>query len=216
MKTATESIYLPLLFLTVAFLGGMRIAATVSFAPPALFSLVLAMLTLALLVRSGALAPELLVHGARRPLANMNGLALLLALFAATAQAFNLATPSSGLPLLLFDTYLFVLLVNTLIAAPDRLRVLRSLMVIFGSAFILKFIVLAGLSDPAGGRLNRVLQLLLEGITLGSLTQEPMHPSSGYVAFVVFLVYLVGLAALPRRPRDLSITPATTVLRPHG
>ncbi len=211
MSAARESVYLPLVFLTVAFFGGMRMGAHVAFVPPPLFSLVLALLVLALLVKSGAFAPDEIVGPRRSPLANMNGLALLVALFAATAQAFNLATPSSGLPLVLFDTLLFVLLVNTLVAAPDRSRVLRSLMVIFGSAFILKFVVLASLSDPAGGRTKRVLQLLLEGITFGSLIQEPLHPASGYVAFVVLLLYLVGVAALPRR-----ISPATFVLPPHG
>lgn len=198
MSAARESIYLPLLFLTVAFLGGMQLGARVTFVPPPLFSLVLAMLLVALLVRSGALAPDALVNSERPPLANANGLLLLLVLFAATAQAFHLATPASGLPLVLFDTFLFVLLVNTLTAAPDRLRVLRSLMVILGSAFILKFVVLAALSDPAGGRLKRVLQLLLEGITLGSLTQDPMRPASGYIAFATLVLYLFGLALLPR------------------
>lgn len=199
MSVAREAVYLPLLFLTVALLGGMQIGANVSFAPPPVFSLVLAMLLLALLVRSGAFAPDRLMHSARSVLANLNGLSVLLALFAATAQAFHLATPRSGLPLLLFDTYLFVLLLNTLAASPDRARVLRSLGVIFGSAFILKFVILAALSDPAASTLGRVLQVLLEGVTLGSLTQETMHPASGYVAFFTLVLYLVGVAGLPSR-----------------
>ncbi len=213
MTAAREAIYLPLLFLTVALAGGVRIAGRVVFVPPPLFSLVLAMLVIALLVRSGALAPERLMSGARRPLANVNGFALLLALFAGSAQAFNLATPSSGLPLLLFDTFLFVLLVNSLVAGPDRVRVLRSLMVTFGAAFILKFIVLASLSDPGGGRLKRVLQLLLEGVTVGSLTQEPMHPASGYIAFATLVLYLIGLALLPRAGLPAS---SALVLKPEA
>jgi hypothetical protein len=199
MSVAREAIFLPLLFLTVTLLGGMHIGTRVSFVPPPVFSLVLAMLLLGLLVRSGAFAPDGLMNAGRAVLANLNGLSVLLTLFAATAQAFHLATPRSGLPLLLFDTYLFVLLLNTLAASPDRRRVLRSLMVIFGSAFILKFVILAALSDPAASTVGRVLQVLLEGITLGSLTQETMHPASGYVAFFTFVLYLVGIAALPGR-----------------
>lgn len=211
MTPAREAIYLPAVFLTVAWLGGLRIADRVTFAVPPLFSLVLAVLLVAILVKSGAFAPERLMHAARPLIANLNGLVLLLALFAASAQAFNLATPASGLPLLLFDAFLFVLLVNTLVASPDRVRVLRSLGVVFGSAFILKFVVLAALSDPSGGRLKRVLQILLEGVTLGSLTQEPLHPASGYAAFFTLLLYLIGLAALPARsPRPPDVTlPAT-------
>jgi hypothetical protein len=170
----------------------------VSFTAPPLFALVLAMLLVAVLVRSGGLAPGCLLNNIRSGLENLNGAAVIFTLFAATAQAFNLATPSSGLPLVLFDAFLLVLLLNTLVAAPDAVRVLRSLMVIFGSAFVLKFIILAALSDPAAGRLNRVLQILLEGVTLGTLTQERLHPSSGYIAFFTLLLYLIGLAMLPR------------------
>lgn len=196
MSATREAIYLPLIFLTVTLLGGLRIADRVTFAPPPLFALVLAMLLVAVLVRARALAPERLVNGSRTGLENLNGVAVVLALFAASAQAFNLATPSAGLPLVLFDAFLFVLLLNTLVAAPDALRVLRSLMVIFGSAFLLKFVVLAAISDPAHGRLNRVLQILLEGVTLGTLTQEVLHPASGYVAFFTLLLFLIGLFML--------------------
>ena len=199
MTAAREAIYLPLLFLTVVLLGGLQLAGRVAFVVPPLFSLVLSVLVLAVLVRSGALAPERLMNPGRFALENVNGLALLLTLFLATAQAVNAATPSAGLPLLLFDVLFFVMLLNTLVADPDRLRVLRSLMVIFGSAFVFKFVVLASLSDPTGGRLKRVLQILLEGVTLGSLTQEVVHPASGYIAFATLLLYLIGLALLPRR-----------------
>ncbi|HSL23488.1 MAG TPA: hypothetical protein VK886_18305 [Vicinamibacterales bacterium] len=212
ISPAREAIYLPALFLTVAWLGGLRVAGRVTFAAPPLFSLVLAVLLVAILVRSGAFAPERLMHAERSLVANLNGLALIVALFAASAQAFTLATPVSGLPLLLFNAFLFVLLVNTLVASPDRVRVLRSLMVVFGAAFVLKFVVLAALFDPSGGTLKRVLQILLEGVTLGSLSQEPMHAASGYAAFFTLLLYLIGLAMLPvrppRPPRTHSTLPA--------
>ena len=92
-----------------------------------------------------------------------------------------------------------MLLLNTLAAAPDRVRVLRSLVVIFGSAFVLKFIVLAALSDPAGGMLKRVLLVLLEGVTLGTLTQDVFHESTGYLAFFTLVLFMTGLALLPPR-----------------
>jgi len=201
MSRNLEVFYLPLLFLTVALFGGVRIARQVVLMPPPLFTLVLAFLLLGVLVRSGALAPARLMNPARPPLANVSGAVVLVTFFAAAAQAFNVAIPESGLPRILFDVFLLVLLLNTLAASPDRLRVLRSLLVIFGSAFVLKYIVLAALSDPAGGWLKRVLQTVLEGLTLGTLTQTVYSPITGYVAFIVLTLFFGGLALLPaRRP----------------
>lgn len=199
MSVAFEAFYLPLIMLTVTLLGGLRVAERVILMPPPLSTLVLAMLLLSILVRSGALAPERLMSAARSPAANLNGLVVLIATFVASAQAFNLAMPESGLPRLLFSVFLFVLLLNTMAASSDRIRTLRSLAVTFGSAFVLKFIVLAAISDPAGGRLKRILLVMLEGLTLGTLTQNTFHPITGYLAFVTFVLFMVGLSLLPGR-----------------
>lgn len=207
MSGAREALYLPLLLLTVALLGGARIADRVTFLPPTLFALVLALLLFGVLVRCGALAPERLMSVSRPALANLNGLVVLLATFFASAQAFNVATPESGLPHVLFNVFLLVLLLNTLAAAPDRVRMLRSLMVIFGSAFTLKFIVLAALSNPVGGRLKRALLVMLEGLTLGTLTQDIFHPATGYLAFFTLVLFLFGLALLPSADRTGTAVP---------
>ena len=199
MSPAREAFYLPLLFLTVVLLGGMRIVDRVVLLPPTLFALVLGLLLLGVLVKCGALAPERLMNADRPALANLNGFVVLVAAFLAGAQAFNLATPDAGLPYILFSVFFLVLLLNTLAASPDRVRVLRSLVVIFGSAFMLKFIVLAAVSDPEGGRLRRVLLALLEGVTLGTLTQPVAHPATGYLAFFTLLLFLTGLALLPHK-----------------
>ena len=205
MSRNLEVFYLPLLFLTVVLFGGVRVARQVVLVPPPLFTLVLAFLLLGVLVRSGALAPERLLNPGRRPLANVSGAVVLVTVFVAATQAFNAAIPESGLPRILFDVFLLVLLLNTLAASPDRLRVLRSLLVIFGSAFVLKFIVLAALSDPAGGWLKRVLQSVLEGLTLGTLTQTVYSPITGYVAFIALALFFAGLALLPPRQRAPTV-----------
>ena len=126
------------------------------------------------------------------------------ALLVASAQMFSLLTPDAGLPRVLFSVYFLVLMINTMAASPDRVRVLRSLAVTFGAAFVLKFIVLDALSDPAGGRLTRLLQVLFEGVTLGALTQDVQHPAAGYVAFVAIVMFLVALALLPSAERSAS------------
>jgi hypothetical protein len=197
MTARTEAVYLPLIFLTVTLLGGIRFADRVTFVPPPLFALVLGVLLLAVLVRGNVFAPERLLNTTRPPLANLNGLIVILATFFASTQVFNLVIPESGLPVLLFNAFLFVLLLNTLAGAPDRVSVLRSLAVITGAAFILKFVVLTALSDPGEGMLKRVLVALLEGITLGTLTQRPLHQATGYAAFGTIVLFLIGVAMLP-------------------
>jgi hypothetical protein len=197
MTAAREAIYLPLLFLTVALLGGVRPGAAIVLIPPSLFALILAVMLIGVLIQSGALAPLRLMGGARSGLANINGFVVLATLFVAAAQIFSLLTPEGGVPRILFSIYFFVLMLNTLAADPDRVRVLRSLAVTFGAAFILKFIVLDALSDPASGRLTRLLQILFEGVTLGTVTQEVQHPAAGYLGFATAALFLVALSLLP-------------------
>lgn len=202
MSALAEAIYMPLLFLTVSLLGGLRVGERVTLLSPPLFALVLAMLMLGVLIRSGVLAPDRLMNSSRTAIENVGGFVIVLATFFASAQVFNLVIPESGLPHLLFNVFLLVLLANTLAAAPDRVSVLRSLAVIFGSAFILKFVVLAAISENGGGTLKRVLLVLLEGVTLGTLSQQPFHPATGYVAFATIVLFLAGLALL--HPRAAS------------
>src|ERR1041384_1906059 len=197
MTAVREAIALPLTFLTVALLGGLHISDRVALLPPPLFALVLSVLLLALLVRCGALAPDRLMHPSRSMRANLNGLVVVLAVFLATAQAFHAATPDTGAPRVLFNVAFLLLLANTMAASPDRVRVLRSLLVVFGSAFVVKFIVLPALSNPAQGAFTRAIQMLFEGGTLGTVTQDALRPVSGYMAFFTLMLYLFGLVLLP-------------------
>jgi hypothetical protein len=215
MNRALEVFWIPLLFLTVVLLGGLRVADRVVFVRPPVSALVLAMLLLGALVQCGALAPQRLVHTARSPLQNASGVAVLVTLFAGAVQAFNSVMPQSGLPRIIVVIFLFVLLLNTLAASTDRTHVLRSTAVVFGSTFVLKFIVLAALSDPAGGWLPRMLQAALHGVTLGTLSQEPFAPATGYAAFFAIAFFLAGLALLPRRvERNRIYTSASGTERP--
>jgi hypothetical protein len=83
--------------------------------------------------------------------------------------------------------------------------VLRSLGVIAGAAFILKFVVLGALSDPGNGTLARVLSALLEGVTLGTLVQPRLHPASGYISFSTLVLFLTGVALLPAQSRTVAL-----------
>jgi hypothetical protein len=208
MSAAREAVVLPLIFLTVTLLAGVQIGPAVALVPPSLFSLVLGTMLLAALVRAGALAPARLLHGSRSILANANGMVVLVTLFAAASQVLGMLTPRSGLPLFFVDVFLFVLLLNTLVAQPDRVRLLRSLAVILGSALVLKFVVLASLSGPSGSRTARVLAALFDAATFGTMAQEAQAPGAGYAAFFAVGLFLVGVSALPAvRPfsRDTAL-----------
>jgi hypothetical protein len=210
-----EAITLPLIFLTVILIGGLRVAAATHqllFLPPSLMALVLALLLMGALVRCGALAPARLVDPARPALANASGLIVLVALFLAAAQTFNMTTPDAGLLQFLFNVFYLLLLWNTMAARPDRPRLLSSLMVLFGGAFVLRFVILAALYDPQGGLTKRVLTAMLEGVTLGGLAYEAPAAVTGYVAFFTVLLFLIGLTLLPA-PEETASSAGTPYTR---
>lgn len=197
MSPLREAVVLPLIFLTVGMFGGLEPESSLRWSAPSPFSLVLAVMLILVLVRSEALAPDRLMHGSRSSLANANGLVVLVALFAGSAQALHMLTPTSGLPNLIVALVLFLLLLNTLVSSPERRHVLRSLAVVLGSAFVLKFVILAALADPTGSRTRSVLTALFDAATLGTISQAPIPTSAAYLAFAVLLLYFIGIAALP-------------------
>ena len=197
MTAVREAIVLPLMFLSIVLGASVRPGAQTTVVAPSLGSLVAGMVLFALLVRSGALDPHRLMHPARTGIANLNGLSVLMTAFIASAQMITMLVPESGVPALIAWIVLVSLLMQALAIGPDRSRVLRGLMVTFGAAFALKFIILTTLSAPAEGRMARALQLLFEGVTLGGVTQRTPHPAEGYLAFVTIVTYLIGVALLP-------------------
>jgi len=202
MKTGREAIVLPILFLTVLLLGGLRITDTTVLVPPSPYVLVLGVLLVRVVVQSGALAPELLLASARSELANLNGVVLLATLWIASAQALAVLIPESGVPRLAFSVFFLILLLNTAAASPDRHRLLRSLAVTFDAAFVLKFVVLHGLSAPGEGSVKRALLALVDGVTAGALVQEVPRPITAYVAFLAVAMFLIGVFLLPHRERS--------------
>jgi hypothetical protein len=201
LPPARESFVLPLLFLTVAAAGGLRLSApgsTMSFVPPPLITLVLAVLLMGVMVRAGLLVPSGLVGDYRTGVENASGVVVLLTLFAASAQMFTCLTPDAGILRLLFNLFFLFLLWNTLAAQPDRGRLLRSLLVVFGWAYVVRYVALAALADPQAGWTRRFVTMLLEGASAGPVAGEPMAPLAGYVAFATLALYMIGLVLLPR------------------
>jgi hypothetical protein len=197
MTVIREAIVLPAMFLTVTLLGGLRIGPAVVLVPPPLVSLVLAMMVIAALVRAGAFAPAAILRTERLPLENLSGLAVLATLFAASTQVFTLVTPERGLLHAVFSVCFFVQLTTTMAGVNGRRNMLRSLAVLLGAAFVVRFIVLEGLYARDGGFAKRLLTAMLEGASLGTIQYEPVGVATGYVAFATLAIYLTGLTLLP-------------------
>ena len=188
-------ILLPLLFLTVALLGGLRISAdnTFVFVAPPLVTLVLAVLLMLLFVRGRLVEFNRWVASDRPPLTNISHGWMLLTLFFASAQAFNSVLPERGLLHWLFSFFFLWTLWNNQFSSFDARRLLRSLTVLFGTAFVLKHILLASLYSPDGGWLKRVAGALLQGASLGTLDAPAFAPATGYISFFTLALYVAGL-----------------------
>ena len=187
---------LPFIFLTVALLGGLRVSAedhAFVFVPPPLVTLVLAVLLMLLFVRGGLIELRSWIVAAKAPLANLTNSWILLTLFFASAQAFNSVLPERGLLHWLFAFFFLWTLWNNQFSSFDARRLLRSLAVLFGTAFVLKHMLLASLYSADGGWFKRMTGALVSGVTLGTLDAPAFAPATGYISFFTLAVYIVGL-----------------------
>ena len=191
-----EFVVLPFVFLTVALLGGLRIGAesrTFIFITPPLVTLLLAVLLMLLLVRGGLIRFHQWVGSDLPPLTNIAHIWVFITIFFASAQAFNSVLPERGLLHWLFSFFFLWTLWNNQFSSFDARRLLRSLAVLFGTAFVLKHMLLASLYSPEGGWLKRVAGTLLQGVTLGALDTPSFAPATGYIAFFTLVLYVGGL-----------------------
>lgn len=192
-------VLLPLLFLTVALLGGLRISAeghAFIFVAPPLVTLLLAVLLMLLFVRGRLIEFHRWLASDRPPLTNISHGWMLLTLFFASAQAFNSVLPERGLLHWLFSFFFLWTLWNNQFSSFDARRLLRSLTVLFGTAFVLKHILLASLYTPDGGWLKKVAGALLQGVSLGTLDAPAFAPATGYISFFTLTLYVAGLLLL--------------------
>jgi hypothetical protein len=194
-----DFVVLPFLFLTVALLGGLRIGAesrTFIFIAPPLVTLLLATLSMLLFVRGGLLRFHQWVGSDLPPLTNVAHTWMFITIFFASAQAFNSVLPERGLFHWLFSFFFLWTLWNNQFSSFDARRLLRSLTILFGTAFVLKHILLASLYSPEGGWFNRLAGTLLQGVTLGTLETPTFAPTTGYIAFFTLSLYVAGLILL--------------------
>lgn len=196
-------ILLPMIFLMVALLGGLRIDVDTHafvFVPPPLITLILSVLTMILFVRGGAIELREWVNSNQPTLTNVSHALTLLTIYFATAQAFNSVLPERGLLFWLFSFFFLWTLWNNQFSSFDVRRLLRSMTVLFGTAFFLKHMFLASLFSPEGGWAKKIAGFLLEMGTLGTLDFQVFAPATGYISFFTLALYVGGLILLTPTP----------------
>ena len=202
-------VVLPLIFLTVVLLGGLRVSGdshAFIFLPPSLITLVLAVLLVVLFVRGDLIEIRSLIASSNPPLTNVAQIWLLLTLFFACAQAFNSVLPERGLLHWLFSFFFLWTLWNNQFSSFDARRLLRSLVVLFGTAFILKHLLLASLYSAEGSWLKSLTSTLVSSVTLGALDTPQFAPATGYISFFTLGLYLLGLILISFRQQQLTTT----------
>jgi len=212
-RALLQFIVTPTILLSVVLLGGLRIDGQTRqfvFIAPPLVTLVLAILLGSLFVRAGAVDLRQWLTIEQPTLTIVSNLLTLLALFFASAQAFNSVLPETGLLHWMFSFFFLWTLWTNQFSAFDARRLLKSLIVLFGTAFVLKHLILAGLSAPTGTWLRGIVSTLLQGIAIDVPAFGPM---TGYVAFLALALYVVGLlliAPLPVAPGKVAVNKLPT------
>lgn len=200
-KSQIQYIFAPVIFLTVALLGGLRLAMPDSnflFLKPALICLIFAAVLLVLFVRAGLIKLDGWFSEDFSMIENIANGGVLISLFAATVQIFNSLLPETGLPFWIISFCFFWTLAMNLFAEFDTKKLIKSLGALFGIAFLTKYLILSYLTAP-------VSESFWKGI-LENPTQEfftylfdlPKFSSgTGYIQFFAIIFYLFGLFLLP-------------------
>jgi hypothetical protein len=206
-QTAVRAyILLPLIFLTVALLGGLRIEAENSaflFLKPALICLIFASVLLVLFFRAGLIRLDGWFSENFSTLKNIANALVLLALFAASTQIFNSLLPERGLPFWIIAFCFFWTLWNNLFSEFNPKKLIKSLGGTFALAFAVKYLVLANLSAPPS---DSLWQRMTESPTREAFTWLLDLPrfaaATGYIQFFTLVFYLIGLFLLKPEMRD--------------
>lgn len=203
---AVRLVVLPLIFLAVTLLGGLRFGEKDSafiFLVPPLLCLVFAAAVMVLFFRSRLLRLDGWLSETKSTLENVANAAILVTLFTATVQIFNSLMPEQGLPFWVIGFCFVWTLWNNLFSDFDAAKLMRSLAAMFALAFVAKYLVLANLVGPSEGNW---LQRMIENPgkeTFTWLLDLPRYAAAtGYVQFFAAVLYLGGLYLTPSSVDD--------------
>lgn len=195
----------PLIFLTVALLGGVRLASPDNrfvFVKPALLCLIFALVLVVLFVRGGLIKLDGWINEESPVLRNIANSIVLLTLFAASTQLFNSVLPEQGLPFWVVAFCFIWTLWNNIFADFDSRKLLRSIAALFGFAFVAKYLILANLTAPASENwLRGMIENPAQEAFTWILALPKYSAGTGYIQFFVILLYFMGLFLLPQTTR---------------
>ena len=198
-------IILPAIFLLVTLLGGFRFGGADNafiFLKPELVCLVFGAVLLVLFLRSGMIAIDGWFSHHYSGLQNAADGFVLLTLFSASVQLFNSVLPEQGLAFWVVGFCFFWTLWNDLFAEFDAVKLLRSLIALFGMAFVVKYLVLANLTAPASdGWIQGIFQNPGKEAVTWLLDLPRYAKGTGYVQFFTLALYFLGLFLTPRATR---------------
>lgn len=196
-------VLLPALFLTVALLGGLRIAAGTSelvFLGPALICLIFATLTVVLFIRTGLIDIGGWFSESLPTLQNAANAAVLVSFFGASVQVYNSLIPEQGLPFWIVSFCFLWTLGVSFFTLADARQAVRSWVSLFAIAFLAKYFLLQNLTSTSEGNW---LQRLWGDPTREAITYlldlPRFAPSTGYIQFFCVGLFLLGLFLMPRR-----------------
>jgi hypothetical protein len=192
----------PLLFLTVALTGGMRFAVgsnDLRFIAPQLVAVILAAFVMILFVRGGLLELRRYAGEQLGIVENISGVVRLAAIYFATVQIFNSVTPEKGLLNFCFNLFYFLIFFNNLFVVFNPQRLAKSLTIVLGASFALKYLILADLFAPSESWAKYMLQKLMQTASLGALDYEVFAPGTGYLSFAALALYILGLSLIAPR-----------------
>jgi hypothetical protein len=197
-------LYLPIIFLTSALLGGVRFSIadnTFIFLKPSLVCLIFAAMLMVLFARAGLIQVREWFAEERSFLNNAaNGVALS-SVFIASTQIFNSLIPEQGLPYWIVAFCFFWTLWNNIFAEFDTRRLVRSLGALFALAFVVKYLVLLNLASPADRSwFEAIIQSPSRSAASWLLDVPQFSAATGYIQFFAVASYMFGLFLLPSAP----------------
>lgn len=199
-KTTLQYILLPIIFLTVTLLGGLRLSVEDNafiFLKPELVCLIFSAILLILFFRAGLLRLTGWFSEDFSVLDNVANGTVLLTLFFASTQVFNALLPEKGLAFWIISFFFFWTLWNNLFVDFQAKRLLQSLGSLFGLAFVVKYLVLANLvTSTEATWTQKILEGLMKEASFGLLDLPKFSSATGYIQFFTLVFYVLGLILL--------------------
>lgn len=197
-------VYLPIIFLTSALLGGLRFSAadgTFVFLKPSLVCLIFAAMLMILFARAQLVRVTSWFSEESPLLDNTANGVVIASAYIASTQVFNSLIPEQGVPYWIVAFCFFWTLWNNVFAEFDTRRLMRSLGALFALAFVVKYLVLLNLTTPANQSwLENLIQSPSKSAAAWLLDVPQFSSATGYIQFFAVSIYMLGLYLLPSEP----------------